>query len=358
MLATTQERKQILNPDYFPATMQAAVLYGPRDLRLERVNLPDLAAGEVLVKVEAVALCGSDLHFYTGERALKEPMVLGHEITGRVVATGPDVAVERLNDRVAIEPNIPCGVCNRCLRGLGRICQHKQSVAITRWGGLAEYIAVPTDFAWTIPETFSLADAATIEPTAVVIHALRQAQIKPGSTLAVVGCGGVGLLLAITAIAQGYRVVVIEPNPKRRQAALSAGVTQAIATRDAGEAHTFFEQFDVQYIFECAGIAVTTQLCLDAAPSGSRIILLGLSAENVTFNPLRFVRNDLEVRSSLIYDHPVDFAATLELIASGRLKPGSTTGQPQPLENVEMLLQAMEEGALDAKPIIIFPNPT
>jgi 2-desacetyl-2-hydroxyethyl bacteriochlorophyllide A dehydrogenase len=335
-----------------PSTMRAAVLHGPRDLRIEEVAVPSPAPNEVLVAVDAVGLCGSDLHFYTGDRTLKGPTVLGHEITGRIAALGTGVAAERLNGRVAIEPNIPCGVCSRCLRGLGRICERKESLAITRWGGLADYVVVPNDFAWAIPDSLALEDAATIEPTAVVVHALKRAQVEPGSTLAIVGGGGVGMLLAVTAIAAGYRVVLIEPNPKRQEAALAAGVAQVISAKDAQEVRTFFEQADVRAIFECAGIKFTTQLCLDAAPSGSRIILVGLSVESVNLNPLRFVRNELEIVSSLIYEHPADFTATIELIASGKLKSGSTAAKPQPLENLKMLLEAMEAGTLDAKPLI------
>jgi L-iditol 2-dehydrogenase len=192
--------------------MRAAVLHGPRRLSIERVPIPQPAANEVLVAVDGVCLCGSDVHCYSGKRALAYPMVLGHEITGRIVVVGTDVQPQRLGERVVIEPNIPCGRCTLCTRGLGRICTHKHSLGLTRWGGLADYVTVPEGFAWSIPERLSLGDAATIEPTAVAVHALSHAHIEAGATIAIVGCGGVGLLLAMVAIAQGYRVVAIEPN--------------------------------------------------------------------------------------------------------------------------------------------------
>jgi L-iditol 2-dehydrogenase len=341
-----------INSMDLPTTMRAAILYGPYRLSIERVPVPQPASNEVIVAVDAVGLCGTDVHCYTGKRAVDYPMVLGHEITGRIVSVGMDVQVQRLGERVVVEPNIPCGRCTLCTRRLGRICADKQSLGLTRWGGLADYVAVPERFAWPIPEALTLGDAVTIEPTAVAMHALSHAQIEAGATIAIIGCGGVGLLLATVAIAQGHRVVAIEPNETRRRAALAAGAIYALATSDAQEAHTIFEQAGVVAIFECAGLSITTQLCLDAAPQGTRIVLVGIGTEDIALNPLRFVRNELELRGALIYEHPHDFARTIDLIASGKLAPGNTAAPPQPLESLPALLEAMAAGKLDAKPLI------
>jgi 2-desacetyl-2-hydroxyethyl bacteriochlorophyllide A dehydrogenase len=314
--------------------------------------VPQPAANEVVVAVDAVGLCGTDVHCYTGKRPVEYPMVLGHEITGRIVAAGKDVQAQRLGERVVVEPNIPCGRCALCTRRLGRICAHKQSIGLTRWGGLADYVTVPERFAWPIPEALALSDAVTIEPTAVAMHALSHAQVEPGAPIAIIGCGGVGLLLATVAIAQGHHVVAIEPNETRRRAALAAGAICALATSDAREAHTIFEQAGVVAIFECAGLSITTQLCLDAAPQGTRIVLVGIATEDIALNPLRFVRSELELRGALIYEHPHDFARTIDLIASGKLSPGDTAAPPQSLESLPALLEAMAAGKLDAKPLI------
>jgi L-iditol 2-dehydrogenase len=341
-----------LNTNHLPTTMRAAVLRGPREMSIESVPLPQLASNEVLVEVEANGLCGSDVHCYTGERVLEYPMVLGHEIAGHIVATGANVPSGRLGERVSVEPNFGCGECALCARGLERICLRKQTIGITRWGGLAEYVAVPHDYAWSIPETFALRDAATIEPTTVGVHAFSRAQAAPGATIAVIGCGGVGLLIVTIAVASGNRVVVMEPNPARRAAALAAGAVQYSEARNADEARAFFEQEGVIAIFECAGIHATTQLALDAAPPGTRIVLVGLAMEDVKFNPLRFVRQELEIRGTLIYEHPTDYPVTIGLIASGKLAPGATASEPQPLESAASLLEAMAAGKLNAKPII------
>lgn len=337
---------------HLPATMKAAVLHGPRTIRIDHVPVPQPAPDEVLVAVDAVGLCGSDVRCYTGERTLAYPMVLGHEIAGHIVAMGANVPAQRLAERVVIEPNIPCGECALCVRKLGRICVHKQSLGITRWGGLAEYVTVPDPFAWSVPEAVDLRDAVTIEPTAVAVHALSRAQVEPGATIAVIGCGGVGLLLATVAIAEGYRVVAIEPNAARRSAVLAAGALSAWDIDDVQEARTLFGRAGVNTLFECAGLPATTQLCLEAAPQGSCIILVGLAIEDVALNPLRFVHNELEVRGAYIYEHPIDFAKVIDLVASGKLAPGSTAGQLQPLESVATLLEGMACGELGAKPLI------
>ena len=341
-----------MNVYHLPDTMKAAILRAPYTVSIEQIPVPDLLPHEVLVKVEAVGLCGSDLHFYTGERALHGDTVLGHEITGRLIAVGEHVSPERLGERVTIEPNIPCETCHLCTRGLGRLCAQKQIVGQTRQGGLAEFVAVDHRFAWHVPESVTLQDAATIEPTAVAIHALSRAQVSEGATIAIVGCGGVGQLVATVAIAQGYRVVALEPQAHRRAQTLALGVLDVRGDSDTRAARLFFEQHQVTALFECAGVPTTTQLCLDAAPPGSTLVLVGLATENVVLNPLQFVRREIDIRGALIYDHPTDFAATIALIAAHKLAPGKTTSQPQPLENIAALFEAMRHGTQTGKPLI------
>jgi 2-desacetyl-2-hydroxyethyl bacteriochlorophyllide A dehydrogenase len=347
-----------LNINKLPTILRAAVLHGPREMGIEHVPVPQSAPDEVLVQVDANGLCGSDVHCYTAERAVKTPMVLGHEIVGRIVAVGEKISPERIGQRISVEPNFGCGACQLCVGGLERICLRKQTIGITRWGGLAEYVTVPSEYAWVIPETFDLRDAATIEATTVGVHAFHRAQVEPGATIAVVGAGGVGLLLVNVAVAHGNQVVVLELNPARRDAALAAGAVAALpAPPDARQTEVLFEQFGVTIIFECVELAITTQLCLDAAPPGSLIMLVGLSAEHVVLNPRRFVRRELDLRGALIYEHPTDFPATINLIASGKLRPGTTASKPQPLELTASLLEAMAAGKLNAKPIIT-PRPS
>jgi threonine dehydrogenase-like Zn-dependent dehydrogenase len=260
--------------------------------------------------------------------------------------------LHRLDERVAVEPNIPCGDCPQCSRGLGRICARKQTIGQTRWGGLAEYVSVPQAFAWRIPDSMPLADAATIEPAAVAMHVISRAEAGEGSVVAIVGCGGIGLMVAAAALASGYRVVAIELNEHRRNAALSAGVERLSDARDAAAAHEFFVEAGVTVIIECGGLAATAQLCLDAAPRGSRIVLVGLATGDVTLNPLRFVRAELDVRGALIYDHPADFASTIDLVVAGRLSPGRNTATPAPLRELPAIFAAMETGTFRAKPLI------
>jgi 2-desacetyl-2-hydroxyethyl bacteriochlorophyllide A dehydrogenase len=332
--------------------MRAAILRGPRDLSITAAPTPTPAPDEVLVQVEANGLCGSDLHFYTGERLIHEPLVLGHEFVGRVAAVGSAVSPERIGQRVIVEPNIPCGVCGLCRRGLGRICKQKQIIGVTRWGGLAEYAVAPQAFAWPIPDTISTADAATVEPTAVATHAFNRAELAPGAAIAVVGCGGVGMSVVAVALASGCRVVAIEPNERRQEAALAAGAERVLNGRSAEEARALFANANIEAIIECAGFAATTQLCLDTALPGTRIVLVGLATDEVHFNPLRFVRTELDVRGSIIYDHPVDFAATIDLVVAGKLRPGANAAPPRPLEDLVEIFEAMEVGTLGAKPLV------
>jgi threonine dehydrogenase-like Zn-dependent dehydrogenase len=213
-------------------------------------------------------------------------------------------------------------------------------------------VTVPEQFAWPLPEEISLSEAVLIEPTAVAVHALNRASLEAKTTIAIVGCGNIGLLLTTVALAQGYRVVVLEPNASRCAAALRAGAAVALSTHHSNKVQASLTEYEVTAVFECAGVPQTAQLCLDAAPRGSRIVLVGLATEDIALNPLHFVRQELDIRGAVIYDHPTDFITTIALFASGKFTSALKTGQPQPLENVPTLLQAMSLGTLDAKPLI------
>ncbi|HET8842105.1 MAG TPA: alcohol dehydrogenase catalytic domain-containing protein [Ktedonobacteraceae bacterium] len=342
----------MLRKDAHPSMMRSAMLHAPRSVSIEQVPVPSCKDDEVLVEVEVVGLCGSDVHIYTGERSLTDPMILGHEIAGRLVALGSQVPPDRVGQRVVVEPNIACGQCIYCRRGLGRICPSKQIVGQTRWGGLAEYVAVPEQFAWPIPDNIPFNDAVLIEPTAVAVHALNHASLDANATIAIIGCGSIGLLLMSVALARGHRVVVLETNASRRQAALNAGAIDALTTQESYELQTLLLQYEVTALFECVGVPQTAQLCLDAAPHGSRLVLIGLATENIALNPLQFVRRELDLRGAIIYDHPADFITTIALVASGKLPSTLKTSQLYPLESTPALLQSMSSGTLDAKPLI------
>ena len=205
------------------APMKALRLHGAGDLRLADEPTPVPVPGEVLVRVTAVGICGSDLHWYDesgiGDAVLTRPLVLGHEAAG-VIADGP-----RAGQRVAIDPSVPCGACETCARGRGHLCPGVRFLGdSTTDGALRELIAWPEANLVPLPDRSTTSAGAMLEPLGVAIHALRLARVRPGDTVGVFGCGPIGLLLIQLARAAGATTVVAtDLLPHRVEAATRPG---------------------------------------------------------------------------------------------------------------------------------------
>jgi L-iditol 2-dehydrogenase len=298
--------------------MRAALLSAPEKIEVNESTAPDCGVDEVLIKPIRVGICGSDVSLFLGHRKPSAyPLIPGHEVVGRVTAIGKNVKQVSVGQRVVVEPNYPCGTCSHCRTGRGNICPNKQSLGVTISGCFAEQFVAPAKFVWPLPDTISDEDAVTIEPLAVSLHALWQSTAQIGDTVAVIGCGSTGLLLIQAAVSQGMRVFAHDKIESKMEMAreLGAYVDQSANIselwRDAG----------VTTVFECAGAAATVELALNAVPRGSQIILLGLSSSQVSFTPLKFVREGIRLSGSIIYDHPNDFARTIALVEKKVLSP-------------------------------------
>ena len=299
--------------------MKAALLTAPEKIKIDAIEKPHLSPNDVMIQPECFGICGTDVSFYLGHRQVPYPFVLGHEVTGRVKATGDAVTGFSVGQRVIVEPNYPCGTCKLCLSGRGAVCAGKNSMGVNIPGCFSEYAVAPAEFVWPVPDSISDADATTIEPLAVSMHGLVQSGAKAGDTVAVLGCGVVGLLLIHAATAMGVRVIAHDRIEAKMKMARDFGAYTAVGVGDAGG---LWEKENVTTVFECAGASSTLELALEVAPRGSSVILLGLSASPVRFIPMRLVREGINIYTSMIYDHPADFARTIDLVAEGKLHPG------------------------------------
>ena len=298
--------------------MKAALLMGPRRIQIGEIAEPLPAAGEVLIESTLAGICGTDISFFLGHRVVPYPFVLGHEVIGRVTAVGSSVTKLSVGQRVVVEPNYPCGRCALCLKGRGSVCAEKGSMGVNLPGCFAEKAVAPAEFVWPLPDAISEQDAATIEPLTVSLHGLRQSGAQTGETIAVLGCGVVGLLLIHAAVAMGIRVLAHDQYADKVEMARSLGAT---AVAEGGDTAQVWKDRDVVAVFECAGASATVELALQAAPRGARVVLLGLSSSPVTFLPMRLVREGINIQTSMIYDHPADFAHAIDLVARDALHP-------------------------------------
>jgi L-iditol 2-dehydrogenase len=261
--------------------MRVARLHGAGDLRLSDEPAPEPRPGESVVRVEAVGLCGSDLHWYEeggiGGSRLSAPLVVGHEFAG-VVEDGP-----LAGRRVAVDPAIPCERCELCREGHPNLCPDVRFAGHgSQDGALREYLAWPTGRLHPLPDALDGVAGALLEPLGVAIHALDLGHVAVGARVAIVGCGPIGLLLGQVCAAAGARVALaVDPLEHRRAAAARAGA-EAVIGPDELES---WDGAEVDVAFEAAGTDAAVDLALRAARPGARVVLVGIpSGDETTFS--------------------------------------------------------------------------
>ena len=207
-----------------PDQMRASVLTGVRELAVELVPTPPVADDEVLVEVAAVGVCGSDTHYFRhgriGDFVVTGPLILGHELSGRIVAVGADVPTARIGERVAVEPQKNCRRCRECRAGHYNLCPNMEFFATPPIdGAFAQYCVIRTEFAHALPDTISDEAAALLEPLSVAITTMRKAGVTPGSSILIAGAGPIGIICAQTARAFGAaEIIVTDLVAERRRA--------------------------------------------------------------------------------------------------------------------------------------------
>ena len=243
--------------------MFAARLHGPRDMRIEEVPLP--ATGEVLVRVKATGICGSDLHTYLdgriGDTKLEAPLTLGHEFAGVIEETGV---------RVAVDPAQPCHRCDLCERGHPNLCRRLHFCGLyPDDGSLAEFIRVPATSCFPVPDTIDDISAAMLEPLGIALHATNLAKIRVGDRVAVLGAGPIGLLLIQTInLAGASEIYVTDPLPWRMKFAGKYGAEPLPANAE------------VDVVFEAAWGATAIGQSVELARPGGRVVLVGIPSED------------------------------------------------------------------------------
>jgi threonine dehydrogenase-like Zn-dependent dehydrogenase len=220
------------------------------------------------------------------------------------------------------------------------VCAKKISMGVNQSGCFADRTVAPAEFVWPLPEAISDQDAATIEPLTVSLHALLQSGAGKGDTVAVLGCGVVGLLLIHASVAMGVRVIASDRYADKLEMARLLGAVAA-AGEDLAQ---LWQEENVSTVFECAGVPATVELALSAAPRGAQVILLGLSPSPASFVPMRIVREGINIRTSMIYDHPGDFAHAIDLVAGGKLHPARIVTHTYSFEAIDQALHLAGTG--------------
>jgi L-idonate 5-dehydrogenase len=326
----------------------AFLLHGREDLRPISLARPRPGPGEALVRVRRAGICGSDMHYFQHGRAgsfvPNRPFVLGHEVAGEVVGLGADAPVALLGRRVAVDPSIPCGMCEHCRAGRYNLCLNMRFLGSASCdphldGGFAELVVVPAANCHPLADAVSWGEAALIEPLSVALHAAARAGGVSGRSVLVTGGGAIGLLIAMTARAFGASPVVLsDPAGFRRDFALTLGADAALDPTEpdfAAEADAMSRGgFDVA--FEAAGAPRALVQALAALRRGGTLVQVGTLPPEVTLPFNDVMARELTVAGSFRFANV--FGTALDLVASRRIDAGRIISAVYPLADLPVAM--------------------
>ena len=308
--------------------MLALLLTAPSQLELTDFPDPTPGAGEVLVRVRACGICGSDLHGWDGSTGRRRPpLIMGHEAAGEVAAVGPRVTRWRPGDRVTFDSTIYCGECAYCRAGRVNLCENRRVFGVApaeykQHGAFAEYVAVPERILYRLPDRLPFEQAAMIEPVAIAVHAVQRVKIAPADTAVVVGSGMIGLLV-IQALrwAGAARIIAVDLEEKRLALARELGATDTLKSGVddvAARVARLTGGRDADVAFEVVGLTPTLNLALQVVRRGGAVVLVGNLAPQAEFPLQTVVTRELNVLGSCA--SAGEYPLCLDLIARGVIR--------------------------------------
>lgn len=336
--------------------MKALMYRGPWKMPVEEVAEPAPAAGKVVVEVEAVGICGSDVHGFTGSSGRRtEGIVMGHEFAGTISELGPETAGYAEGDGVVVMPLFSVAAGNDPYPI--NLSPHRRLTGMNEHGAYAQRVAVRASQLFRKPPTLSWQRAALCEPMAVTLHAARITPINPMQKIAVIGAGPIGLLAMLAARLKGAgTVIVTDRSAHRLELAEELGADAVINVDETDAAAAIREMTGggVDVAFEAVGISSTAQQSVDATRNGGNITWIGNNARTIEVDMQSIVTREMSVRGSYGFDE-TDFAAAIEALASGRLNVDPLVEKVVPLEDGPEIFRSLAAGESDLVKIILKP---
>ncbi|MEZ0068221.1 2-desacetyl-2-hydroxyethyl bacteriochlorophyllide A dehydrogenase [Streptacidiphilus sp. MAP12-20] len=320
--------------------MKAAVISSPGVVGVETVDDPTPGRGEVVVKVAAVGLCGTDLHILQGEFAPTLPIVPGHEFAGEVVALGADVRDVALGDRVAVDPSLYCHECHYCRLGRDNLCERYAAIGVTHPGGAAEFAVAPAANCVRLPVHVRTEDAALIEPLSCAVRGYDVLRTTLASSVLIYGSGTMGLMMLELAKRTGAAAVdIVDINPERLATARLLGCDHAVTS--AGEI-TRARGWDV--VIDATGNEQAIQDALGRVGKGGTFLQFGVAdyAARATVEPYRIYNQEITITGSMAVLHSFERAA--DLFATGLLDPDVFVSDRLPLADYPAALEQFKAG--------------
>lgn len=319
--------------------MNALLLTAPSQLELTEFETPTAQADEVLIRVRACGICGSDIHGWDGSSGRRQtPLIMGHEAAGEIAAIGANVADLTIGERVTFDSTIYCGKCPPCERGDVNLCDDRRVLGVSpdtykQHGAFAEYVVVPARIVHRLPDTLSYDQAAFAEPVSIALHAVNRGNVSPSDTAVVIGSGMIGMLVIQALRAAGIeKVIAVDREPTRLAMAAQLGATSTVdatAADTAEQIRALTGGRGADVLFEVVGIEPTVNLAIDVARDGARLVLVGNLAASISFPLQQIVTREISVLGSCACAG--EYPQSLELIASGQVKVDPLIAATAPL---------------------------
>ena len=340
--------------------MKAAVLHSVGDIRFEDVPEPTIGDKDVLVRVKACGVCGTDVHFYHGEWTVNMPLIPGHEFSGQVAEVGRDVNIVSVGDRVSVDPNVVCGVCKNCRRtDRNYLCSNIRAIGVDVNGAFAEYVKAPQQVVYRLPKGVDFETGAMTEPVGCCIRGFDNTKTTLGDNVVIIGAGAIGLILMQMALLQGAaKVLVVEPIPLRRELAEKLGAHRTIDPSSEDVKKAVLDETDgngPEVVFEAVGSAKTISLALELAGRGARVNLFGVAPETETVSVKPFMLYDKELKISASYRNPFTFDRAIQLLSQRRIDIKSLITHRFPLSKIQEAFNLFHERKGEAVKILIKP---
>jgi L-iditol 2-dehydrogenase len=342
-----------------PQLMRASRLHAVRDLRLENLPRPAPGPGQVLLKVATVGTCGSDVHYYVegriGDQVATAPIIMGHEFSAWVAELGPGVEGLKVGQLVAVDPAIHCGECELCQHGHPNLCPNVRFCGTPPVDGVfAEYTVMPVENCFPLPPELGPVEGAMLEPLGIAIHAVDLAHLKAGQTVAVLGTGPIGLLIAAVARVSGAsEIYMTDPLAYRRQFSLSYVADAALNPDDTDVVAEIMRLTDgrgVDVAFEAAGAPETYNQAAAVARIGGKVVVAGIPADDtMTFGAGLARRKGLTIKMVRRMKHT--YPRAIRLVQQGLVDVKSLATHTLPLERIVEafdMVAAYDDGVLRA----------
>ena len=330
--------------------MKSVVIERPNEIAVVGREVPEPGPGQLMIKVMASGICGTDLHIYRGEYMGNYPVIPGHEFSGIVAAVGSGITRFQVGDRVAVEPNIACDNCVNCLNNRQNFCLNWQAIGVTLPGGMQEHVIVPERTAFNIGELpFEI--GAFMEPLSCVVHGVERAQIGLADHVAIFGAGPIGSLMIQVARMQGAaQITVLEINPGRAEVAGQLGADHVVSSFDDLPTDTY------DIVIDATGAIPVMNRTIDYVRKGGRVLLFGVppSGRNMELEGFKIFQKGLTLLSS--FTSVRNSFQAVDLLQSGQVNVETLISHHLSLEEMPRALELIESRDPAVKKVLVHPN--